>query len=503
MGALAATGTRDHLRGLVAPAMHLHLRPQPARRVAQRAARKLFVQPRHRVAHRPVQAPGIDIAEAVGREIAEQPHRPVHILQHAIRRAIHRIAEIRREAVVPRGLEIVRRQIARNERLFQIEAQHDMQVVLHLVRLGADEPAMHPVDRAVEGLDILHPEIAERLAHPGVEPPGERPAAPQLVLVDAALAFVHAHRHALPQGRQAIAGVDPLLVAGVAHLVDRGIEAVERVMFGHPRGDAHIVARAGRERMHRHVKPPAREIIAKATRQFARQAQLRLLVEMRVQRGPVAAQRAGAQIDQPGPHLGKYRVEPSRRHLGLEIVDEGIIEVAPPRHRRRLLAFQSDHLGQNRGEGGVIIRRPRLGPLALRPAGQPRQRHRQIAGHPRRAVVIAADVMQLRARHLVRHLRLGLGQQIAAPRIGAPGVQHRLHRARFLGPLFGGTSRHHGFLIPTEPAGHLRERLRVALLRHQIVIGRHARAPLSDVARGYWLRNRARRISTQSTTATN
>jgi hypothetical protein len=47
--------------------------------------------------------------------------------------------EIRREPVVPRGLKVRHLQIARDQRALQVEAQHDVEVVMHLVGLGPDE----------------------------------------------------------------------------------------------------------------------------------------------------------------------------------------------------------------------------------------------------------------------------------------------------------------------------------------------------------------------------
>ena len=48
------------------------------------ALREMLVEIGHRRAHRGIQAAGIDIAQGIGREIAEQAHGPMHILQKTI-----------------------------------------------------------------------------------------------------------------------------------------------------------------------------------------------------------------------------------------------------------------------------------------------------------------------------------------------------------------------------------------------------------------------------------
>ena len=427
----------------------------------------------------------------------------MHILQHTLRGAIYGISEIGSKAVVPRHLKIGHAQIPRDQGPLKIIAQHDMQVVLHLIGLCPDMAAMHPVHGAIECLFIGNTEIAEPVPHPPIEPATKRPAAPQLVLVNPALALMHAHRHPLTKRGQAIIGVDPLLIAGVPDFVDGGIETVERVHLAHPRRDAHIIPAAGAERMHRQIQSPPAQIIAKDLRQFPRQRQLRGAIECALQLGPLHIQRRPTQRHQPRPHLGEHRIKLVRAHPRLVILEQRIIERAARRQRRRFLALEPHHFGQHGRKGGIIIRRPRLGPLPLRPARKAGQRHRQISRHLDRPLIIPPDMAQLRPRHRLGCLRLGLRQHIAPRRVHPPRMQHRLNRTRFLGPLIGGPARHHGFLIPAQPPGHLRQGLRLALARHQIVIGAHAQVPRIEVARGYWLRNRARRINTQRTTATN
>ena len=111
---------------------------------------------------------------------------------------------------------------------------------MHLVGLGPDMARGHVVHRGVEGLGALDPDIAEKLPHSAIEPAGEGGRTRKLVLVDPALAFVHAHGDAAPQNAQRVIGRDVLLVARMPDLVDRGIEAAQRIGLVHARGDPNI-----------------------------------------------------------------------------------------------------------------------------------------------------------------------------------------------------------------------------------------------------------------------
>ena len=69
----------------------------------------------------------------------------MHILQAAVRGFVDRIAEIGLEPVIPGGLKVADLQVSAHQRTFKIKAQHDVQVVLHLVGLGADIAVMDAV----------------------------------------------------------------------------------------------------------------------------------------------------------------------------------------------------------------------------------------------------------------------------------------------------------------------------------------------------------------------
>ena len=198
-----------------------------------------------------------------------------------------------------------------------------------------------------------------------------------------------------------------------------------------------------------------------------------LVIGAAKRRGGSAHQGLRAQRHQTGAHGGKHLVQQGRGHARFVILKQSVIKVAALCQGCRLFALKGDHLGQNRREGRKIIASARLGPVPLRPACQACKRHRKIAWHPAKPLVIALNMAQVGARHIIACPCPG--KPFTTLRIGAPGVDHRLHRAAFLGPLMGRTTRHHGFLIPSKASSHLRQGLGLALMRHQFVIGRHLR----------------------------
>ena len=405
------------------------------------------------------------------------------VLQQPVRRPVHTEAEVAGKAVVPRCLEVAHRQIARDQRLFQIKPQQDVQIVLHLVGLGPDVAvgdAVHAGEEIVLGRDA---DVAEGVLHPAIQPAGEGAAAAQLILVDAALAFVDAHRHALPQRRQQIGAVDILLVAGMADLVDRGIEAVEGIIGVGPRRDPHVEAGARGERMHRLVDAAVVQVIAEGQRNVAGQRHLAGFGKAALQdrRSPLPPDGI-AQRHQPGPHRAEHGRQLRRRGAGLVVVEHRIVRIGITGDGLRLLALEVEHLLQRRQKSGHVLLCPGLRPDAVGAAGLARDGCGQLRGHLRRAREAAADVTQLRLGHRI------LGDRAVQPaadaRVDPAGVQDAGHGAVFLGALFGGAVGHHGFLVPAKAPRHLRKRLRLADEIHQVGVIGHARDSRMDCGKG-------------------
>ena len=78
---------------------------------------------------------------------------PVHVLQAAVAIVGRRDAEIGFHARAPRLRQILHRELAFQHFQLEIEAQHDVEIVGHLVGVGADERTRHLVDGAVKGLE--------------------------------------------------------------------------------------------------------------------------------------------------------------------------------------------------------------------------------------------------------------------------------------------------------------------------------------------------------------
>ncbi len=84
------------------------------------------------------------VAERVGREVADQPGRPVHVLEHAVGVVGHLEPEVLPEPRVPRLGQIGDRQPALDQLLLELEAQDDVQAVGRLVGLDPDEATAAP-----------------------------------------------------------------------------------------------------------------------------------------------------------------------------------------------------------------------------------------------------------------------------------------------------------------------------------------------------------------------
>ena len=295
--------------------------------------------------------------------------------------------------------------------------------------------------------------------------------------------------------------VDPQFVAGMAGFMDGRVDAVERIALDHAGGDAHIVARAGRERMHRHIQPPARPVIAKRGRRDARDAQLRGLGEDVVKLGHLAigAKHLLAQGNQTRAHTVEHRAKLTMGHARLVIIDQRVIKIAFG-EAGRLLALEAHDLFERGQEGRGVFGGPCLGPDPLAKRGQPSK----LTGKPRRNAGLAV----VAARHKVDEaclyggLRLGAGQPDLDPRIGAARVQNRFKRGHLIGALLGGTTRHHGFLIPAKPFRDMRQRLGLALIGDEFLKSCHF-DPRIDCTTGVRARCWARMVSTQRTTAPN
>ena len=410
----------------------------------------------------------------------------MHILQNPVRGPVHGHPEIPKEAGIPGLFQIGRIQLAGDQVAFQIEAHHDVQVILHLVGFGADIARCHAVHAGIEVVGIVDVQPVERVRHAVEQPAGEGAAAADLVLGNPRLRFVHAKRDAAAKRGEGIVAVDAELVIRMADLVDGGIKAVEGFRRDHSGGDPAVLPAARTERMHGQIHAPARPVVTEGGGALPGQAQLRLGRELAAQqRGLVVGPHdIVAQLHETRAQIGEDRPDRGRRGAGFVIVQQRVIGVAPIGDGGGFLALEHQDLGQRRQEGRDILIGAGLGPDPLRQRGGARQFRRQPRRNAGLAAIIAPDQFQHPGVFGILDLGLGPVQPFADARIGAALVQHGLHGGHFLGPLLGRAARHHGFLVPAETFGNRGQRLGGALEVHQGVEIAHFTVPRIEVSKG-------------------
>jgi hypothetical protein len=103
---------------------------------------------------------GVEVAERVGREVADRAHRPVDVLQAAAAVVGHLEAEVGADALVPGAGQLGDRQVAGEQRALQVEAQHDVEVVRRLV--AASTRIRPGSTRFIAPVDLVGGEALER-----------------------------------------------------------------------------------------------------------------------------------------------------------------------------------------------------------------------------------------------------------------------------------------------------------------------------------------------------
>ncbi len=130
----------------------VYVLPQPTRRSRTRLARSCSPGPGCPVRSWPTAA-RYQVSQSISWKIADQTSRPMHVLQHPWHRqeesALGILGTWR-----SRLLERRHRDRAFHQRDFQLETQHDVQVVSGLVSLDPNQGSLDFVDRPVEGLQI-------------------------------------------------------------------------------------------------------------------------------------------------------------------------------------------------------------------------------------------------------------------------------------------------------------------------------------------------------------
>ena len=342
---------------------------------------------------------------------------------------------------------------------------------MDLVGVGADEAGLHRIDRAVERLGAIEADVAVGLAHRRVEPVAEGAAASELVLEEARLALVHAHRGVGAGRQQRLRRVGALRIDRVADLVHGRIEALGRIGRVDPGGDADVAAGAGGGGMHREIEPARIPVVAEDAGHPARQR------ELAVRREGTGQHRGGAgRRGDPGAERGQAGPEPAEQHFeirgggaGLEVVEERVV-AGPPIGREAvgLGALQGHHALERRQEARDRARGARRHPGGLRLDRRRGDIGRETARHLHRAAVEPRRFGEI--DRAGRVLRPGRGDPVGDPRVGAMGVHRRSHRRRMLGALGGAFRRHLGLPVPVQDLGDLLQRRDAAQVLRELGI---------------------------------
>src|SRR5262249_3148129 len=198
-----------------------------------------------------------DVPELVRREVADQPDRPVHVLEDAVRIVRHVDAEVLLHSRIPRRRQIANGQRPGEQLQLELEAQDDVEPIRDLVRIAAERTGPDRIHRADERLlvDGAEPVCEERLQL-WVEPAPEPDAAADEVLPRPTLRLVDRARRADAERRARERGVDRVVVDPVPELVHRREERRELALI-RVRGQPDVPhTRLLRERVRRLVYPP-------------------------------------------------------------------------------------------------------------------------------------------------------------------------------------------------------------------------------------------------------
>jgi hypothetical protein len=210
----------DQLFGRVTLAVAVDLLAQPAQECGKVPPGKLGVEVAEIGSSRGEELGCVQVAQGIGREVADQTFGPVSILQAALDRIGGDHAQILLVRGVPGFGDIGGQQVAGNQRSLELEPYQDVQVVGHLVGTNADTRPFDPIDTGQESVEL---EVVERVVEhrpgPWIEVLPEAPAPTDQVLPQPGLGLVHTQRGGLTHGRAVVLGLEALLVQSMAGLV--------------------------------------------------------------------------------------------------------------------------------------------------------------------------------------------------------------------------------------------------------------------------------------------
>ncbi len=142
----------DERATAVASALLVDVRPKPVQQGREVAHGEAVLQVGEGFQGGVEKLGGVKGAQGVGGEIAEAAEGPMHILEAAQAVIGHFQTHVLLEDLVPGCGDVAHGQIAADDRLLDLEAQHDVQVVGDLVCFHPDERWADGIDRKVKVL---------------------------------------------------------------------------------------------------------------------------------------------------------------------------------------------------------------------------------------------------------------------------------------------------------------------------------------------------------------
>src|SRR5581483_6710128 len=414
-------------------------------------------------------------AEQVGREVADETGRPVHVLQDTARVVRDLDAEIVVHRLSPQLWQVLELDAAVDDVLLELEAENDVHAVGDLVGLDADERGLRLVDRRVELLDVDVAEVREALLEPWIEAAPERQAAADEVLPEPALRLVHAEARRLPHRQMRPLARQLVLVEAVAVLVHRREERLQVVAVV-VRRDADVVdARTGRERMLGRIDAPRLRAVAEEVDDLVVERDLLVDVEVAGEERvvDVAVAEVGDQLDELGLDLREDARHLGGLHLRLEVVEQDVVGLCLRAEALDVAVAQLHVPLHKRQEEREVRGRLRLEPPRRRLGGCARHLRAQLDRNLHRFLIVAPRDADERAvpRLRVEVAPLELVEQAADLGIDEHLVRQLLQTRQVIRAMLEARRRHHRPLVPDEQVREHVERLRLGESRLQLLEG--------------------------------
>ena len=437
----------------------MHVLVQPGEESAELAGSNLFLDLRALRVQRIPELRGNEGAERVGREVSERTYRPVDVLQAPFRVTGWTDPQALFHEIVPGLGDAANGELAAEDALLQVVAQHDVQRIGELIGIHADQAAAHAVEVPVEILQApFGPAHAEVFFEQRLYVAHEAAATPDDHLEQERLAFFE--RHAAIASHRLIAPVlrQAEVIHGVAAFVQRAEQARERIVLIEARGDPDIARHALGEGMLALIEAPAIE--GKAERLHHLDDQLPLARD-----GEFAGERLqrviGLQLDHlvdQARELARQRLEQRvdllRGDARAELVDQRVVGLQGERLSEEcsLVSHQRDDFFQVRREQREVVLLPRLQPLHLGARRGPRQPGNQRLRRRDRMIALTAHLAQVRELPVFEPLGVGLRAIEQARDLGRreQGVVFGFERGQLLAAHFGAAAGHHHRRVPAQ-----------------------------------------------------